>query len=76
MHFVPPQAEKLFDLIAQGQMTAPLNAEIHTGELDWQSHPPAVKKLGEALSMPVHVVAGAGHGLPKAYAAGILDSVF
>lgn len=43
MHFVLPQAEKLFDLIEQGQMTAPLNAEVHTGQLDSQSHPPAVK---------------------------------
>ena len=76
MHFVPPQAEKLFDLIALGQMTAPLNAEIHTGELDWQSHPPAVKKLGEALSTPVHVVPGAGHGLPKEYVSRLLDSIF
>ena len=73
MHFVPPQAEKLFHLIEQGQMTAPLNAEIHTGELDWQSHPPAVKKLGEALSIPVHVVPSAGHGLPKEYVAKVLD---
>ncbi len=74
MHFAPPQAEKLFNLIEQGQMTAPLNAEIHTGELDWQSYPPAVKKLGEALSIAVNVVAGAGHGLPKAYVAKVLDN--
>jgi pimeloyl-ACP methyl ester carboxylesterase len=73
MNFVPPQAEKLLDLIEQGQMTAPLNAEIHTGELDWQSYPPAVKKLGEALSIPVHVVLNAGHGLPKEYVAKVLD---
>jgi hypothetical protein len=72
MHFVPPYAEKLFNLIKQGQMTAPLNAEIHTGELDWQSYPPAVKKLGEALSIPVDVVAGAGHGLPKDYVTKVL----
>jgi hypothetical protein len=74
MHFVPPHAEKLFNLIEQGQMTAPLNAEIHTGELDWQSYLPAVKKLGEALSIQVHVVAGTGHSLPKDYVAKVLDN--
>jgi hypothetical protein len=76
MSFIPPQAEKLFKLITQCQMTAPLNAEIHTGELDWQSFPPAVKKLGESLSIPVHVVPSAGHGLPKKYVSNILDSMF
>jgi hypothetical protein len=74
MHFVPPYAEKLFNLIEQGQMTAPLNAEIHTGELDWQSYLPAVKKLGEALSIQVHIVAGTGHSLPKDYVAKVLDN--
>ena len=73
MNFIPPYAEKLFNLIEANQMTAPINAEIHTGELDWQSNPAAVKKLGEALSIPVHIVAGAGHGLPKEYVANVLD---
>jgi len=73
MNFIPPYAEKLFDLIECNEMTAPFNAEIHTGELDWQSSPSAVKKLGEALSIPVHIVAGAGHGLPKEYVSKILD---
>jgi len=45
MNFIPPYAEKLFNLIEANQMTAPLNAEIHTGELDWQSSPSAVKNL-------------------------------
>ena len=73
MNFIPPYSEKLFNLIETKQMTAPLNAEIHTGELDWQSSPVAVKKLGEALSIPVHIVLGAGHGLPKEYVSKILD---
>jgi hypothetical protein len=73
MNFIPPYAEKLFNLIECNEMTAPLNAEIHTGELDWQSNPAAVKKLGEALSIPVHIVAGAGHGLPKEYVSNVLD---
>ncbi len=73
MNFIPPYAEKLFDLIECNEMTAPFNAEIHTGELDWQSSPSVVKKLGEALSIPVHIVAGAGHGLPKEYVSKILD---
>lgn len=76
MSFVPPQAEKLFNLIEQGQMPAPLNAEIHTGELDWQSHPEGVKKLGDALSIPVHIVVGVGHSLPKEYVSTILESCF
>ena len=73
MNFIPPYAERLFNLIEANQMTAPINAEIHTGELDWQSNPAAVKKLGEALSIPVHIVAGAGHGLPKEYVVNVLD---
>ena len=73
MNFIPPYAEKLFNLIEANQMTAPINAEIHTGELDWQSNPAAVQKLGEALSIPVHIVAGAGHGLPKEYVSNVLD---
>ena len=73
MNFIPPYPEKLFNLIETNQMTAPLNAEIHTGELDWQSNPAAVKKLGEALSIPVQIVAGAGHGLPKEYVSNVLD---
>ena len=72
-NFIPPYAEKLFNLIETNQMTAPLNAEIHTGELDWQSNPAAVKQLGEALSIPVHIVAEAGHGLPKEYVSNVLD---
>lgn len=75
MHFLPPQPEKLFKLIEQGQMPAPLNAEIHTGELDWQGHSEGAKKLGDALSIPVHIVAGAGHSLPKEYVSELLDKV-
>jgi len=73
MNFIPPYAGKLFNLIECNEMTAPFNAEIHTGELDCQSSPSAVKKLGEALSIPVHIVAGAGHRLPKEYVSNILD---
>ena len=76
MNFIPPYPEKLFNLIESKQMTAPLNAEIHTGELDWQSNPIAVKKLGDALSIPIHIVPGAGHGLPKEYVANVLDRFF
>ncbi len=73
MNFIPPYAERLFNLIDANQMTTPVNAEIHTGELDWQSNPATVKKLGEALSIPVHIVSGAGHGLPKEYVSNVLD---
>lgn len=73
MNFIPPYPEKLFNLIEAKQMTAPLNAEIHTGELDWQSNPAAVKKLSEALSIPFQIVPRAGHSLPKEYVSNVLD---
>jgi pimeloyl-ACP methyl ester carboxylesterase len=73
MHFYPPQAERLFELIDAGQMVSPLHAEIHTGEHDWQSHPKAVQRLGEALGIPVHVVAGGEHRLPQRYVGDLLD---
>lgn len=50
-----------------------MECQNHNGELDWQSHPPTVKKLGEALSIPVHVVSGARHGIPQEYVTKVLD---
>ena len=38
-----------------------------------QSNPADVKKLSEALSIPVHIVSGAGQGLPKEYVSNVLD---
>ena len=67
MHFIPPYAERLFELIESGQMPSPLNAAIYTGAEDWQSNPDAVNRLGQSLGIPVTVVPGAGHHLPHNY---------
>ena len=67
MHFIPPQAERLFELIEAGLMPSPLKAEIHRGEDDWQSNPNAVRSLGQSLGIPVTVVPGVGHHLPHPY---------
>ncbi len=72
MNFVPPYAEKLFDLAKSGAFPVPLNVEIHTGSEDWQSYANAIA-FGEMLGIKVHVVEGAGHGLPKGYVANLLD---
>ncbi len=74
MHFIPPYAERLFELIEEGRMTSPLNSQIHTGENDWQSQPVAVSKLGTALKIPVSIVPGAGHKLPTPYVSALLDT--
>ena len=50
----------------------PLCCEIHVGSDDWQSCPNAIA-FGKMVSMKVHVVDGAGHGLPKAYVSDMLD---
>lgn len=73
LHFVPPYAELLPALIESGKMPTPLNIQIHTGELDWQSTPQAVKILGQHLGIDVHIVSGAGHNLPKEYVSKLLD---
>lgn len=72
MNFIPPQAEKLLELATAGKFSVPVNCEIHVGSEDWQSHPNAVA-FGKLVGMKVHVVDGAGHGLPKAYVSNLLD---
>lgn len=72
MNFVPPYAERLFELAKSGQFPFPLNIEIHTGSEDWQSYANSIA-LGEMTGIKVHVVEGAGHGLPKAYVGKLLD---
>ena len=54
-------------------MSKGIKIEIHSGELGWQSSPVEVKKLGNAFSIPVHIVSGAGHGLPKDYVSNVVD---
>lgn len=71
MNFIPPYAEKLFELARSGQFPRPDHCEIHTGSEDWQSCENA-KIFGEMVGLQVHVVAGAGHTLPKAYVNDVL----
>jgi hypothetical protein len=48
-------------------------AQIHVGELDWQSVPSQVMAFGKAVGIPVTVVENAGHMLGKTYVGGLLD---
>lgn len=73
MNFIPPRAEKLFDLAKAGEFPAPLNCEIYTGSEDWQSHPKNVTTFGEMVGIKVTVVPDAGHMLPKEYVSDLLD---
>lgn len=72
MNFIPPQAEKLLELASAGKFPVPLKCQIHVGSEDWQSCPNAVA-FGKLVGMKVHVLEGAGHGLPKAYVSELLD---
>lgn len=73
LNFIPPFAERLRDLVAQGKLPSPLCAEAHVGEEDWQSVPANVMALGDALSLPVHVVKKNGHMLDIPYVSALLD---
>lgn len=73
MNFVPPQAEKLFELANRGLFPSPLQCAIYTGSEDWQSHPSNVTAFGELVDIKVKVVEGAGHVLPKPYVSEILE---
>lgn len=69
MNFVPPQSEKLFELAKVGKFPTPLRCEIHTGSDDCQSHPKNVADFGKSVGIPVDVLQGASHKLPKTYVA-------
>ncbi len=71
--FIPPRANKLKELAAQGYMPTPRDCEIYVGAEDWQSNPDNVSKLGEELGINVTIVPGAGHDLGKEYVGSILD---
>jgi hypothetical protein len=73
MNFIPPQAEKLLELASAQKFPLPLKCEIHVGSEDWQSCPNATA-FGKLVGMTVNVIEGAGHGLPKDYVSGLLDS--
>ena len=72
MNFVPPYAERLFELASSGKFPVPVNCEIYVGSEDWQSCPNS-KAFGEMVGLKVNVVEGAGHSLPKAYVSDLLD---
>lgn len=73
MGFVPPRSDRLMDLAESGRFPTPMNAQIHVGEEDWQSHPDAVSRFGQATGIPVTIVAGRGHTLGEEYVGKLLD---
>lgn len=71
--YVPPRADRLFQLAEANQFPKPKQCEIHVGELDWQSNPVKVAELGKLLNITTHIVPKAGHMLPKEYVGDLLD---
>ncbi len=71
--FSPPYPKKLEELADAKVFPSPLNAQIHVGSEDWQSNPEQVQRFGELTKIPVTIVHGAGHMLPKSYVANLLD---
>ena len=74
LHFVPPRAGQLQELIGQGAYPASVRCEVHVGEHDWQSVPANVQAIGRPLGWQVSIVPVAGHQLPKAYVGSVLDN--
>lgn len=72
--FSPPRPYFLSEAITNKVYPTPLNCQIHVGELDWQSNPNNVSKLGLSLNIPVSIVPNAGHMLPKEYISTVLDN--
>jgi hypothetical protein len=75
MGFIPPYAKRLGELASANQYPAPINCSFHVGSEDWQSDPENVTAFARALGMPVTVVPGVGHQLPKDYIASLLDNL-
>ncbi len=71
--YVPPRSTRLKELVEAGRFPAPLNAEIHVGSEDWQSHPAAVSEFGRATGIPVNVIPGRGHELGRDVVGPLLD---
>lgn len=71
--FIPPRQNRLTSAVHEGNFQAPFSCEIHVGEDDWQSCPEAVTQFGNALSIFVTIVPGAGHMLGKEYVGRLLD---
>lgn len=73
MGFVPPLAEKLFQLARSGNMPKPKSCEMHVGSQDWQCDPDKVYNLGALIGVSVTVVPDTGHVLGPRYVAQVLD---
>lgn len=72
--FIPPRAEKLFELAVSGRLMTPMRCEIHVGSDDWQSNPDRVVEFGELTSITVNIAYGMGHLLEKGYVSRRLDA--
>ncbi len=73
MNFVPPRANRLFDLVSQGNFVTADRLDVYVGSDDWQSNPTNVQRLFQNTSVEVAVVANAGHSLPKEFVGQVLD---
>jgi hypothetical protein len=73
MNFSPPMPTRLWDLAISGKLPAPLQAQIHVGEKDWQANPDAVQRIARLIKVPVQVVPGGGHLLGHGYVNRVLD---
>jgi hypothetical protein len=71
--FVPPFAGRILELARENKFPAPLNCEIHVGELDWQSTPKSVTNFADMLGIKTYIVPSAGHMLPRDYVKKLLD---
>ena len=73
MNFIPPRPNALMEFAKGGNFPKLSKCEIHVGAEDWQSIPTNVETFGDLIGVKVHVVANAGHMLPKPYVGELLD---
>ena len=73
MNFIPPRANRLFDLVSEGRFIVPNRLEIYVGQEDWQSNPANVHRLFQHTEATITVVPNAGHMLPKEFVGKLLD---
>lgn len=71
--FSPPYPDRLKSFADEGTFPRLVNAQIHVGELDWQSVPANVQALGDAVGIPVTFVPNDGHMLKKTYVSNLLN---
>ena len=73
MNFIPPRPNALMEFAKGGNFPKLSKCTIHVGAEDWQSIPTNVETFGDLIGVKVHVVANAGHMLPKPYVGELLD---